>query len=263
MEIEFSGKVVWMSGAASGMGLLFAKNFVSLGGSAVMSDINPEALSAAVAEVNAIREGSAIGVLCDVRNYEEVARACDEAVRVFGRIDVVIPFAGGAELRMLGISGKLEFPDIPIEVFDWSIDVNLRGQLYFAHAAMKVMREQKSGVVITIGSITGEEGSPNNVGYAATKSAAMNGLVKSLAQFGGKYGIRACCVAPGPVMTRSAMANMATLMGRAADPQEMIDLMLFLASDHAAFITGTTILADGGRNVMFYKTYKKFAEEKK
>ena len=263
MDIRFDGQVAWMSGAASGMGLLFAKDFVTLGGSVVMSDVNPETLRQAVAEINAIREGAAIGTVCDVRSYEDVVRARDEAVRVYGRIDVVIPFAGGAELRMLGVSGKLEFPDIPIEVYDWSIDVNLRGQMYMAHAAMKVMREQKSGVVITIGSITGEEGSPNNVGYAATKSAAMNGLVKSLAQFGGKYGIRACCVAPGPVLTRPGMASMATLQGRAADPQEMIDLMLFLVSDRAAFITGTTILADGGRNVMFYKTYKKFAEETK
>jgi NAD(P)-dependent dehydrogenase (short-subunit alcohol dehydrogenase family) len=263
MDIRFDGQVALISGAASGMGLLFSKNFAALGGSIVMCDINPETLSLAVKEIHAIRAGAAIGVPCDVRDYAQVVHARDEAMRVYGRIDVVIPFAGGAETRMLGISGKLEFPDIPIEVFDWSLDVNLRGQIYFAHAAMGVMRDQKSGVVICIGSITGEEGSANNVGYAATKSAAMNGLVKSLAEFGGAYGIRACCVAPGPVMTRAAMANMATLMGRAADPQEIIDLILYLASDKAAFITGITVLADGGRNVMKKKTYRKFAEESK
>lgn len=265
MDIRFDGQVVLLSGAASGMGLLFSKNYVELGGFAVMCDINPEALDKAVAEVNAIRAGAAIGVVCDVRDYGQVCKARDEAVRVFGRIDLVIPFAGGAETRMLGVSGKLEFPDIPIEVFDWSIDVNLRGQVYFAHAAMGVMREQKSGVVICIGSITGEEGSSNNIGYAATKSAAMNGLVKSLAQFGGKHGIRACCVAPGPVLTRPGMAAMSTLLDRAAEPQEIVDLILYLASDRAAFITGITVLADGGRNLMTNKTYKKLSatEEKK
>ena len=245
------------------MGFLTCKRFCEMGGSAVLSDINPVALQACVDEINAIRADSAVGVVCDVRNYDEICNVCRVAVDTFGRIDAVVPFAGGAELRMLGISGSLEFPDIPIEVFDWSIDVNLRGQIYFAHAAMGVMREQKSGVVICIGSITGEEGSANNIGYAATKSAAMNGLVKSLAEFGGPHGIRACCVAPGPVMTRDAMAKMATLLGRAADPQEIIDLILFLASDKAAFITGITVLADGGRNVMKKKTYRKFAEDPK
>lgn len=265
MDIRFDGQVVLLSGAASGMGLLFSKNYVALGGSAVMCDLNAETLEKAVAEVNAIRKGAAIGVVCDVRDYEQVCHARDEAVRVYGRIDLVIPFAGGAETRMLGVSGKLEFPDIPIEVYDWSIDVNLRGQLYFSHAALKVMREQKSGVMIHIGSITGEEGCAKNVGYSATKSAAMNGLTKSIAQFGGRYGIRCCCVAPGPVLTRPGMAAMSTLMDRAAEPQEIVDLILFLASDRAAFITGITVLADGGRNIMANKSLKKLpkAEEEK
>ena len=80
MDIRFDGQVAWMSGAASGMGLLFAKDFVTLGGSVVMSDVNPETLRQAVAEINAIREGAAIGTVCDVRSYEDVVRAdrrCD------------------------------------------------------------------------------------------------------------------------------------------------------------------------------------------
>lgn len=255
MEIRFDGQVAILTGAASGMGLLFSENYVKLGGSVVMCDLNEDTLSEAVAKMNAIRAGAAIGVVCDVRNYAEIAHARDEAVRVFGRIDLAIPFAGGAETRMLGVSGKLEFPDIPIEVFDWSLDVNLKGQFYLSHAVLSVMREQKSGVILHVGSITGEEGSANNVGYAASKSAAMNGLTKSVAQFGGAYGIRCCCVAPGPVLTRPGMASMATMMGRAAEPQEMVDLFLYLASDKAAFITGITVLADGGRNLMSVKSY--------
>ena len=149
------------------------------------------------------------------------------------------------------------YADIPVEVYDWSVDVNLRGQIYLAHAVMSVMREQKSGVVITVGSISGEEGSPKDIGYCSCKSAAMSGLVKSLAKYGGKYGVRCCCVAPGPVLTRPGMAAMTTLMDRAAEPQEIVDLILFLSSDKAAFITGTTVLADGGRNIMTDKTFKK------
>ena len=74
----------------------------------------------------------------------------------------------------------------------------------------------------------------------------MNGLVKSVAQYGGQYGFRCCCVAPGPVLTRAAMSGMKTLEGRAAEPQEIVDMVLYLASDEAAYITGQVISVDGG-----------------
>ena len=244
--MEFKGKTAISTGAASGMGLLFAENWAELGGNVVMCDVNQEVLNQKVAEINAKNKGKAIGVICDVRDYEQVCNARDKAVEVFGSIDVMCNFAGGAETRMLRASG--EFPDVPIEVYDWGIDVNLKGQFYFDHAVMKQMREQKSGLIINIGSITGAEGCATNVAYSTSKSGAMGGLTKSLAQYGAKYGIRCVCVSPGPVLTRAAMANMHTLMGRAAEPQEIIDLVLFLASDKGQFIDGENILIDGGRN---------------
>lgn len=241
-----------ITGAASGMGYLTGKCFVQGGGNAVLTDINPEALEKAVSSLNEIRPGSAIGAVCDVRDYAQVCKARDQAVETFGSIDLLVTMAGGAETRMLNTHG--EFPDVPIEVYDWGIDVNLKGQFYFDHAVLKQMREQKSGVIINIGSITGEEGCSENIAYSASKSAVMNGLVKSVAQYGAQYGIRCCCVAPGPVLTRPGMADMKTLAGRAAQPQEIVDLILYLASDKGAFITGTTILIDGGRNVMRNKS---------
>lgn len=247
--MNFHEKTAISTGAASGMGLLFAECFVKAGGNVVLSDINAEALNEAVTKVNSIRAGSAIGVVCDVRKYDQVCEVCNKAVETFGSIDVLVNFAGGAETRMLNAGGK-EFPDTPIEVYDWGIDVNLKGQLYFDHAVLKQMRDQKSGVIIHIGSITGEEGCFSNVAYSASKSGAMYGLTKSIALYGGNYGIRCCCVSPGPVLTRPGMATMKTLLGRAAEPQEIIDTVLFLASDKASFITGENILIDGGRNVM-------------
>lgn len=247
----FANKTALITGAASGMGYLTGKCFVQEGGNAVLTDINPDTLERAVSNLNQIRPGSAIGAVCDVRDYAQVCNARDKAVEHFGSIDLLVTMAGGAETRILHAQG--EFPDIPIEVYDWGMDVNLKGQFYFDHAVARQMREQKSGVIINIGSITGEEGSPDAVAYSVSKSAAMNGLVKSVAQFGMPHGIRCCCVAPGPVLTRPAMANMKTLMGRAAEPQEIVDMILYLASDKGAFITGTTILIDGGRNVMFNK----------
>ena len=244
--MDFKGKTAISTGAASGMGLLFAQNWADLGGNVVMCDVNEEVLNQKVEEINAKNKGKAIGVFCDVRDYKQVCNARDKAVEVFGSIDVMCNFAGGAETRMLRASG--EFPDVPIEVYDWGIDVNLKGQFYFDHAVMKQMREQKSGLIINIGSITGAEGCATNVAYSTSKSGAMGGLTKSLAQYGAKYGRRCVCVSPGPVLTRAAMANMPTLMGRAAEPQEIIDLVLFIASDKGQFINGENILIDGGRN---------------
>ena len=246
--MNFSGKTAIVTGAASGMALLFCKKFADLGGNVAMTDINGGILTEKAAEINAENPGKALAAVCDVRKYEEVCAVRDLAVKTYGSIDVMVNLAGGAETRILRASG--EFPDIPIEVYDWGIDVNLKGQFYFDHAVMKQMREQKSGVIINIGSITGEEGCATNVAYSTSKSGAMNGLTKSLALYGAKYNVRVCCVSPGPVLTREAMAGMKTLMGRAAQTQEIVDLIMYLASDKAAFITGVNYLIDGGRNIM-------------
>jgi len=252
MKFDFSGQVILASGAASGMGLLACKRYVEMGGSAVMADINKEALDAAVDEVNAIRAGAAVGVICDVRKYEDICNARDVAVKEFGRIDLLVPFAGGAELRVLNIA-EHDFVKVPIEVYDWSIDVNLRSQLYFDHAVLPVMKEQKSGSIVHIGSVSGAEPSNSNVGYATAKSGAMNGLTKSIAYYGAPFGIRCNAVAPGPVLTRAAMANMKTALGRAAEPDEIVNFILYLASPEGAFFTGESILIDGGRSVMLNK----------
>lgn len=245
--MQFAGKTAVATGAASGMGLLFAQNFAALGGNAVLCDVNEQVLTEKVREINE-KGGSAIGVVCDVRDYAQVCAARDRAVEAFGSIDVLCNFAGGTAVRMLHVDPSLEFPDIPIEVYDWGLDVNLKGQFYFDHAVMKQMRNQKSGLIVNIGSITGMEGDGRGVDYPTAKSGAMFGLTKSLAQYGSKYGVRCVCVSPGPVLTRAAMANMKTLLHRAAEPQEIVDLILFLASDKGQFINGENIMIDGGRN---------------
>ena len=250
--MQFQNKTAISTGAASGMGLCLAQNWAAEGGNVLMCDINMEVLNEKVAEINAKGAGRAVGMYCDVRDYAQVCAARDKAVEEFGSIDLMCNFAGGTAVRMCKVDHAQypEFPDVPIEVFDWGLDVNLRAQLYFDHAVMKQMREQKSGLIINIGSITGEEGDGYGVEYGTAKSGAMYGLTKSVAKAGAPHNVRCVCVSPGPVMTRPAMANMKTLMGRAAEPQEIIDLVLFLASDKGQFINGTNILIDGGRNAM-------------
>lgn len=250
--MDFKDKVAISTGAASGMGLLFAENFASLGGNVVMCDVNEAVLSQKVEAINEKGNGKAIGIICDVRDYAQVCAARDRAVAEFGRIDVMANFAGGTAVRMQCVDREKypEFPDVPIDVYDWGIDVNLKGPFYFAHAVLKQMREQKGGLIINIGSITGAEGDGYGMDYPTSKAGLMYGLTKSIAQYGSKYGIRCVCIAPGPVLTRAAMANMKTLLGRAAEPQEIIDLCLFVASDKGQFINGETIMIDGGRNAM-------------
>ena len=250
--MQFQNKTAISTGAASGMGLCLAQNWAAEGGNVLMCDINMEVLNEKVAEINAKGAGRAVGMYCDVRDYAQVCAARDMAVEEFGSIDLMCNFAGGTAVRMCKVDHAQypEFPDVPIEVFDWGLDVNLRAQLYFAHAVLKQMREQKSGLIINIGSITGEEGDGYGVEYGTAKSGAMYGLTKSIAKAGAKYGVRCVCVSPGPVLTRAAMANMKTLLGRAAEPQEIIDLVLYLASDKGQFINGTNIMIDGGRNAM-------------
>ena len=250
--MNFTEKVAISTGAASGMGLLFAESFAALGGNVLLCDVNEEALAERVAKINAQHKGRAVGVLCDVRDYAQICAARDRAVAEFGRIDVLANFAGGTAVRIQRVDRAAypEFPDVPIEVYDWGIDVNLKGPFYFAHAVLKQMREQQSGLILNIGSITGAEGDGYGMDYPTSKAGVMYGLTKSIAQFGAKHGIRCVCVSPGPVLTRAAMANMKTLLGRAAEPQEIVDLCLFLASDKGQFINGENIMIDGGRNAM-------------
>lgn len=250
--MNFKNKTAISTGAASGMGLLFAQNIAELGGNVVMCDVNEEVLKEKATEINAKGKGKAIAVVCDVTDYAQVCNARDKAVEAFGSIDILANFAGGTAVRMRKVdrSKHPEFPDVPIEVYDWGIDINLKGPFYFAHAVSKQMREQNGGLIINIGSITGKEGDGYGMDYPTSKAGLMFGLTKSIAQFGAKHNIRCVCVSPGPVLTRAAMAGMKTLVGRAAEPQEIIDLCLFIASDKGQFINGENIMIDGGRNAM-------------
>jgi len=201
-------KTVLITGGASGMGLLCGQCYAREGYNVALVDINREMLDEKVAEIAAY-PADVIGISIDIRDYAQVEQACKTTWETFGSIDILINCAGGAECRVCHAGGP--FHEIPIDVFDWGLDVNLKGAVYFDHAALKYMAEQKSGVIVHLGSITGEEGSPNNVAYAASKSALMTGVTKSIAQAGAPYNVRCVCIAPGPVLTRPGMASMKTL----------------------------------------------------
>ena len=244
---EFAGKTAMVTGAASGMGLLSAKCFYECGANVVLIDCNENALQEA-AKSFAGGAGKALPLVCDVRHFCEVEAVVKKAIETFGSLDIMVNCAGGCSSRIF--NDWAEFCDRPMEEIQWGMEVNLMGVIYFCHEAMRQMRAQKSGSIVNFGSITGIEGDTSGTDYSISKSAIMNGLNKSLAMLGAKYGVRVNCVAPGPVLTRPGMAAMKTPLGRAANPEEIVDMVLYLACDRSAFVTGSTILMDGGRHLM-------------
>lgn len=248
LVMGFKNKTVLIAGGGGGIGLQCAVCFAKEGANVAVADISEEALNSAKKQINNL-----LTLCTDVRNFDQVKSAVEKTVNTFGRIDILINCVGGASSRVFGVS--CDFCDFPIDAMNWGIDVNLKGTMYFCHEAMRYMRDQKSGVVINLGSISGAEGSPSAVDYSASKSAIMNGLNKSLAMFGAQYGIRVNCVSPGPVLTRPT--SLATLIGRPGEVQEIVDLIMFVASDKAQFITGANYMIDGGRSCLIARAGQK------
>lgn len=249
IELHYEGKAAVVTGAASGMGLLASRELAAAGAKVVLCDVNEEALareSAAIAADPAVAAagGAAAPCRCDVRRWEDAQAAAALAVDRFGRLDLLFCFAGGNEARCR--DSHVPFYEQPRDVIDWGIDVNLRGPVYMARACMPAMVRQGGGAICLLGSVTGFEGDGSGAMYGASKSGLFN-FAKSLARAGAPHGVRAFCVSPGPVLTRPGMAALKTLAGRAAEPAEVVDFALYLASERGAFIDGTNHVIDGGR----------------
>jgi len=247
-----AGKVAVVTGGAQGIGLAIAKRYVDEGAKVVLGDLNEEAMAKAVAELNGQLgglggESVATAVRCDVTSYAEVDALLTAAVDRWGSLDVLVNNAG--------ITRDATMRTMTEEQFDTVISVHLKGCWNGTKLASLIMREQGSGAIVNISSLSGKVGMIGQTNYSAAK-AGIVGLTKAAAKEVAHHGVRVNAIQPG--LIRSAMteampqkawdAKMAEIpMGRAGEPEEVAKVALFYASDLSSYMTGTVAEVTGGR----------------
>jgi NAD(P)-dependent dehydrogenase (short-subunit alcohol dehydrogenase family) len=240
-----SGKTAVITGAGSGIGEAVARLFAAEGAAVVIGDVAPAA--EAVAE-NIRNDGGRVAfVRTDVTDEASVAALMDAAVSSFGALDILVANAGIAEQK-----GPVH--ELDLAAWQKVIDIDLTGvALCNKHAAARML-ENGSGSVINMASILGHVGQANSTAYSAAKAGVVN-FTRSAALTYAQRNIRFNCVSPGYVNTplvaglpedvRSAMLDRQPI-GRLAEPEEVAQVVAFLASDRSSIITGACINADGG-----------------
>lgn len=248
---DLSGKTAIVTGGSRGIGKEMAEGLAEAGANLMLCARREEWLTETLDEFRA-KGFRAEGVLCDVSKEEEVQRTIDETVQIFGKIDVLINNAG--------ISWGAMPEEMTLAQWQKVIDVNLTGCFLFAQACGREMLKNKSGSIINIASISGITSSANGpfyAGYVASK-AGLIGLTRELAASWGRRGIRVNAIAPGffhsrladaviDIYERSIQENNA--IPRIGNEGELKGAVVFLASEASSYITGQTIVVDGGMTI--------------
>ncbi len=245
---KLEGRVALVTGGSGGIGSATLRRFVEEGAAVVCADIDEEGGEKIVKELERAG-GRASFSRCDVTKLEEVTASVDGAVEEFGRIDILFNNAATSTGGYVA--------DLDPDGWDHSLRVMLTAAMYGMKAAIPHMLEQGSGSIISTSSIYGYVSSAGNAPYATAKAGLIN-LTRTAAIEYGRKGIRVNAVCPGAVETpmldavvglglksREAIAEMHAL-GRTIRPEEVANLVLFLASDESSGITGQSIIIDGG-----------------
>ncbi|MGB0435872.1 MAG: 3-oxoacyl-ACP reductase FabG [Mycobacterium sp.] len=242
-----TGRTAVITGGAQGLGFAIAQCFIAEGARVVLGDVNLAATRAAAETLGG--ESVVRAVRCDVTSSADVAALVTAAVDGFGGLDIMVNNAG--------ITRDATMRKMTEDQFDEVIAVHLKGTWNGLRAAAAIMRENKSGAIVNMSSISGKVGMVGQTNYSAAK-AGIVGMTKAAAKELAYLGVRVNAIQPG--LIRSAMteampqriwdSKVAEVpMGRAGEPDEVAKVALFLASDLSSYMTGTVMEVTGGRHL--------------
>lgn len=243
---KFEGKVAIVTGGSAGIGYATAKRILAEGGVACICARNPAKVEAAVQSLSEF--GTVRGYSVDIANKEQINEMVGKVIAEFGKVDILVNNAG--------ITADAQFYKMTDDQFERVIDTNLKGMYYFSKAVIPSMMEQKYGKIVSVASVSAYNGNFGQSNYAASKAGVM-GMTRVMGKELGKYGINVNAIAPGSIMTDMYAAvpeeiQQKKLAGiplrRYGQPDEAANVICFLASDEAAYITTQTITVDGGFN---------------
>jgi len=243
-------KVAIITGAARGIGKAMVRAFLEAGAAVAAIDLDGTVLEKTVNELNA-EDRRILKVVTDISVKNQVEKMVAEVVDSFGTVDILI---NNAARQIWGPLLKTKE-----DGWDSIFDINVKGGFLCAQAVRDIMVNKRSGIIINLASMAGILLDRNNGAYAASKAAVIQ-MSRAMAGELAPYGIRVNTIAPGITDTRLAYGAVVDgeldarfkgiiPLGRAAEPGEMASVALFLASDAASYITGTTVIVDGGMSI--------------
>ncbi len=245
---RFTGKVAVVTGAARGMGKACSRALALEGARVALVDLSSSGIKETAIEINT-EKGEAISIVCDISKSDQVEDTVAAILEAFGTVHILVNNAG-----VLRTTSPLEH--ITEQEWDLILNVNLKGAFLFSRAVLPIMRKNQHGRIVNISSSAGRSTSELGGAHYTVSKAGILGLTRHTAREYGAHGITVNSICPGLVETPMIreQASQAKLdhwlgqipLGRFADPQEEADLVLFLASDQARYITGATIDFNGG-----------------